>query len=153
MAWRRIGDKPLSGPMLTRFTDAYIRQYIGGDELIALCNGMSAVTPTHQKFECSLKTVSSSEHKKNAKAPYWPFGVFLCSLELTVLREHSNFWWVGTPWRSYDVTQISTSLSCKTSLSCSGIILQVLQFGLWNSIPHHIKTSMWSAKLWIVVYK
>ena len=23
MAWRRIGDKPLSEPMLTRFTDAY----------------------------------------------------------------------------------------------------------------------------------
>ena len=25
MAWLRIGDKPLSEPMLTRFTDAYIR--------------------------------------------------------------------------------------------------------------------------------
>ena len=25
MAWRRIGDKPLSEPMLTQFTDAYIR--------------------------------------------------------------------------------------------------------------------------------
>ena len=25
MAWRRIGDKPLSKPMLTWFTDAYIR--------------------------------------------------------------------------------------------------------------------------------
>ena len=23
MAWRRIGDKPLAEPMLTRFTDAY----------------------------------------------------------------------------------------------------------------------------------
>ena len=30
MAWRRIGDKPLSEPMLTRFTDAYIRQGQGG---------------------------------------------------------------------------------------------------------------------------
>ena len=27
MAWRRIGDKPLSEPMLTRFTDAYMRHY------------------------------------------------------------------------------------------------------------------------------
>ena len=26
-AWRRIGDKPLSEPMLTRFTDAYMRHY------------------------------------------------------------------------------------------------------------------------------
>ena len=26
MNWRRIGDKPLSEPMLTRFTDAYMRQ-------------------------------------------------------------------------------------------------------------------------------
>ena len=25
MAWRRIGDKPLSEPMLTRFIDAYMR--------------------------------------------------------------------------------------------------------------------------------
>ena len=25
MAWRRSGDKPLSEPMLTQFTDAYIR--------------------------------------------------------------------------------------------------------------------------------
>ena len=24
MAWRRIGDKPLSEPMLTRFTDAFM---------------------------------------------------------------------------------------------------------------------------------
>ena len=27
MAWRRIGDKPLSEPMLSRFTDAYMRHY------------------------------------------------------------------------------------------------------------------------------
>ena len=26
MAWRRIGDKPLSEPMLTQFADAYVRQ-------------------------------------------------------------------------------------------------------------------------------
>ena len=25
MDWRRIGDKPLSQPMLTRYTDAYMR--------------------------------------------------------------------------------------------------------------------------------
>ena len=25
MAWRRIGDKPLSEPLLTQFTDAYVR--------------------------------------------------------------------------------------------------------------------------------
>ena len=27
MAWRRIGDKPLSEPMLTKFADAYMRHY------------------------------------------------------------------------------------------------------------------------------
>ena len=27
MTWRRIGDKPLSEPMLTRFTDAYMLHY------------------------------------------------------------------------------------------------------------------------------
>ena len=26
MAWRRIGDKPLSEPMVTQFADAYVRQ-------------------------------------------------------------------------------------------------------------------------------
>ena len=31
MAWRRIGDKPLSKPVLTRYTDAYAA--LGGDEL------------------------------------------------------------------------------------------------------------------------
>ena len=32
MAWRRIGDKPLSEPMLIRFTDC-IYAALGGDEL------------------------------------------------------------------------------------------------------------------------
>ena len=32
MYWRRIGGKPISEPMLTWFTDAYMRHY-GGDEL------------------------------------------------------------------------------------------------------------------------
>ena len=27
MAWRRTGDKPLPEPMLTQFTDAYMRHY------------------------------------------------------------------------------------------------------------------------------
>ena len=27
MAWRRLGNKPLSGPMLTQFTDAYMQHY------------------------------------------------------------------------------------------------------------------------------
>ena len=27
MAWGRIGDKPLSEPMLNQFTDAYMRHY------------------------------------------------------------------------------------------------------------------------------
>ena len=36
MAWRRPGDKPLSEPMLTQFTDAYMRHWggVGGDELM-----------------------------------------------------------------------------------------------------------------------
>ena len=33
MAWHRRGDKPSSEPMLTQFTDAYMRQY-GGDVLM-----------------------------------------------------------------------------------------------------------------------
>ena len=30
MAWRRIGDKPLSEPMMAQFTDAYMRHCGGG---------------------------------------------------------------------------------------------------------------------------
>ena len=33
MACRLTGDKPLPGPMLTQFTDAYMRHNLGGDEL------------------------------------------------------------------------------------------------------------------------
>ena len=47
MAWRRIGDKPLSETMLTRFTDAYMR-YLdggggggGGDELTRCVNAVN----------------------------------------------------------------------------------------------------------------
>ena len=28
MAWRRLGDKPISEPMLTPFTDAYMRYFV-----------------------------------------------------------------------------------------------------------------------------
>ena len=37
--WQRIGDKPQSEPMLTRFTDAYIRHQGRGDELTPLPYG------------------------------------------------------------------------------------------------------------------
>ena len=39
MAWRRIGDKPLSEPMPTRFTDAYAA--LRGDELTQGCGNSS----------------------------------------------------------------------------------------------------------------
>ena len=38
MAWRRIGDKPLSEPMLTRFTDAYVRGTRGGGGIATQCH-------------------------------------------------------------------------------------------------------------------
>ena len=28
MAWRRTGDKPLPGPLMTQFIDAYVRHYV-----------------------------------------------------------------------------------------------------------------------------
>ena len=37
MAWHRIGNKPLSEPMLTWFTDAYM-PHSGGDELSSMGN-------------------------------------------------------------------------------------------------------------------
>ena len=36
MAWHRIGDKPLSEPMLTWYTDAYMRHYERENELTVL---------------------------------------------------------------------------------------------------------------------
>ena len=33
MAWRLTGGKPLPEPMLTQFTDAYMQQHYGEDEL------------------------------------------------------------------------------------------------------------------------
>ena len=43
LAWHRVGDKPLSEPMLIRFTDAYMRHY---GEMSYLCNSVSCVTHT-----------------------------------------------------------------------------------------------------------
>ena len=35
--YRRISDKPLSGPMLTRYTDAYMGYYLSNNEYCELC--------------------------------------------------------------------------------------------------------------------
>ena len=37
MAWRQIGDKPLSAPMLTRVTDAYMQH--SGEMSVAMDEG------------------------------------------------------------------------------------------------------------------
>ena len=37
MAGRRMGDKPLSEPMLARYTDAYMSA-LGGDEILSNTN-------------------------------------------------------------------------------------------------------------------
>ena len=48
MAWRRRGDKPLSEPMLTRFTDAYMRHKGLGvgwrDELTSLAGERASIS-------------------------------------------------------------------------------------------------------------
>ena len=43
MAWHQIGNKPLSEPLLTRFTDTYIYAALGGDELTQDCANTSAL--------------------------------------------------------------------------------------------------------------
>ena len=55
MAWRRIGDKPLSEPMLIRFTDEYMQHY-GGDELTHWSLGDHAVVIFIVKQNSSLST-------------------------------------------------------------------------------------------------
>ena len=42
MAWRRSGDKPLSEPMLTHFTDAYAA--LGGDVLIGFITNYRSIS-------------------------------------------------------------------------------------------------------------
>ena len=51
MAWRRIGNKPLSESIMTQFTDAYM-QHLGGDELIQTLTQMTQhyVTNLGQHF-------------------------------------------------------------------------------------------------------
>ena len=36
MAWRRRGDKPLSEPKLTRFTDAYNKDRLADDGIVVI---------------------------------------------------------------------------------------------------------------------
>ena len=43
MAWRRTGDKPLPEPMLTQFTDAYMRHY-----------GEMSYTKVKPKYSCYI---------------------------------------------------------------------------------------------------
>ena len=64
MAWRRIGDKPLSEPMLTRFTDA-----LGVDELNmkAVLSLDTALTPAPHKSPASIENRNSSIAKTKAK--------------------------------------------------------------------------------------
>ena len=54
-AWRRIGDKPLSEPMLIRFTDANVPP-LGGDELNArrflLKGELKAICVMMRQFVC-----------------------------------------------------------------------------------------------------
>ena len=56
MAWRRIGDKPISEPVLTWITGAYMRHYWGGDEIlvpVAFCQ--CTVSRLHlQKYGSSV---------------------------------------------------------------------------------------------------
>ena len=57
MAWRRIGDMPLSEAMLTSFTDAYIWGTMG-DELIFLILESAVLTPQGQVSELHKDGVS-----------------------------------------------------------------------------------------------
>ena len=46
MAWRRIGDKPLSEPMLTWFTDAYMRRWRQMKQLASADDGIKSTSVT-----------------------------------------------------------------------------------------------------------
>ena len=61
MAWHRIGDKPLSEPMLTQFTDAYMS--LRGDELKpcdTVPNDRNRCASETYKFLCASNITSQS---------------------------------------------------------------------------------------------
>ena len=64
MAWRRPGDKPLSEPMLTQFTDANMRHYSWADNCI--CQKNRSNYDTSNKF--GTNTLLGSLFKKKTRA-------------------------------------------------------------------------------------
>ena len=71
MAWRRPGAKPLSEPMLTQFTNAYI-QHSGGDELIWYMKGwIKWLTFCRQHFKIHFVEINFSYCGLNFTAVYF----------------------------------------------------------------------------------
>ena len=66
MAWRQIGDKPLSEPMLTRFTDAYMWHWGQMSKLTNFgCWWPVALAPRrHQQTNCWFQCVMSQAVSK-----------------------------------------------------------------------------------------
>ena len=72
MAWRRIGDTPLSGAMLTRPTDVYMRHYGGGGGWgVVRCETICSTVPLELAVPC------------------WFSGVYL--IYIMILRIECNF--------------------------------------------------------------
>ena len=77
MAWRRIGDKPLSEPMLTLFTYAYMRHKVGGgggggDKLNTIFMFCSTATgPIIAKASESLKNISEFTSWITFELTFW----------------------------------------------------------------------------------
>ena len=83
MVWSRTGDKPLSKPMMAKFTDAYIATRTHW------CNGKLAYknfatlqwrhnerddASNHQPLDYLLNRLFKAQIKENIKAPHhWPF--------------------------------------------------------------------------------
>ena len=70
MAWHRISDKPLSEPILTQSTDAYVA--LGGDELI--------VNESYQSWKS--RDIGTGRHAgttglKTSRGPFYSHGLTL----------------------------------------------------------------------------
>ena len=70
MVWRRIGDKPLSEPMMTRFTDTYVA--LRGDELVresTLCR--SIYRHTFLMYMAGMRIVDAWLQEWDVKTLQW----------------------------------------------------------------------------------
>ena len=90
MAWRRTGDKPLSEPMLTHFTDAYMRHWGGGGD--ELKESLSGSWRRYHMNVLSTLLAHSAGNLSPADCHHNRLGMLSCSLLTTWTNCQTKSW-------------------------------------------------------------